>query len=821
MDLTTVFKLSLYGLTAAVGLVLGSAENGWIPFVSLPMTLLGYWWCEVAVGKNGRRLQGLGDTLSLVFGGVSLAAATAEFFGNNPEGKLLSGIHLVVYLTWIVLLQRKHETRYWQLLVLGVLQVAVASVLTNGTWFGLSVLAYLVASTWTMSVFSLHRAAEEFDVERRAAEGVPVANSPAPVNSATTQINNRTSRQSSRAIGAICSEDGSQWITWRFVSGVGLCASLGLIVGSMFFAFIPRVWVGTTFGLADDELPPTLRRTITGLANEIRLGDMRPILESNDPVLTLRLFENGTNQRLNPFTYAERLGHPEPLFRGVMLIDYEEGRWRPNRFASEQVERLIEQPPAPASNRSASPTTTLVRQEIRLERLGNDILFCQGRAVAMSDSEGYRCGRNRYLEGIAVRRDWFKELPGAVDYVAYSELPAARDGSDAGYVASRNAITAYRVSEYLEKKHCSKVPDALERLKAHAKSVIATEQKRAGRALTELEQARAIEAHLRDSGLYSYSLTMRPHPLKVDPVEDFLFNSHSGHCQYFASALGLMLRSIGIPARLVTGFKGGEVQADGVLLVEKRYSHAWVEAWIDNQKWVTFDATPEADRAASVAAVGAKRSIWTALSSSLSGAWESNVLNISLERQEDLFYRPMREALTGLRDYVADFTDSPASSLLKLFVFLGNPRQWQTTSGVIRLALFVALLWLLRRSVLRLGLKWGWWRSKAEAAPRRRVEFYERFARLMQSHGEQRQPAETQSEFIQSVTQRLANRQRTAVSSREVTPSPSLVPIGDLFYRVRFGDEELLVEEATQMNELLTQLEQALGNASNTPARSR
>ncbi len=818
MDLTTVFKLSIYGLTAAVGLVLGAAENGWIPFVSLPMTLLGYWWCELAVGQNGRRLGGLGDTLSLVFGGVSLAAATAEFFGNNPEGKLLSGIHLVVYLTWIVLLQRKHETRYWQLLVLGVLQVAVASVLTNGTWFGLSVLAYLVASTWTMSVFSLHRAAEEFDVERRAAD-TSVATSPAAVNSDTTQVNNRTSRLSSRAIGAICSEDGSQWITWRFVSGVGLCASLGLIVGSMFFAFIPRVWVGTTFGLADDELPPTLRRTITGLANEIRLGDMRPILESNDPVLTLRLFDNGTNQRLNPFTYAERLGHPEPLFRGMMLVNYEEGRWWPNRFASEQVERLLEEPTAPVPNRSSSSTTTLVRQEIRLERIGNDILFCLGRAIGMSDSDGYRCGRNRYLDGIAVRRDWFKELPGAVDYVAYSEMPTARDGSNAGYVASRNAITAYRVSEYL--KRCSEVPDELERLKAHAQSVIASAQKRAGRTLTKLEEARAIEAHLRDSGLYTYSLNMRPHPLKVDPVEDFLFNSHSGHCQYFASALGLMLRSIDIPARLVTGFKGGEVGQDGVLLIEKRYSHAWVEAWIGNQKWVTFDATPEADRAASVSAIGAKRSIWTAMSSSLSGAWETNVLNISLERQEDLFYRPMREALTGLRDYVADFTDSPASSLLKLFVFLGNPRHWQTTSGVIRLALFAALLWLLRRSVLRLGLRWGLWRSQAELSPRRRVEFYERFARLMQSLGERRQPTETHREFIHAVTHRLSHR-LSMIESPHTSRSPiNLTPISDLFNRVRFGDEELPVEEADQMNELLTQLEQTLGPASSKPAHSR
>ena len=819
MDLTTVFKLSIYGLTAAVGMVLGAAENGWIPFVSLPMTLLGYWWCEVAVGQNGRRLGGLGDTLSLVFGGVSLAAATAEFFGDNPEGKLLSGIHLVVYLTWIVLLQRKHETRYWQLLVLGVLQVAVASVLTNGTWFGLSVLAYLVASTWTMSVFSLHRAAEEFDVERRAAEETPVVTSPAATLDKTTQINNRISRLSSRAIGAICSEDGSQWITWRFVSGVGLCASLGLIVGSMFFAFIPRVWVGTTFGLADDQLPATLRRTITGLANEIRLGDMRPILESNDPVLTLRLFDNGTNQRLNPFTYAERLGHPEPLFRGVMLINYEEGRWWPNRFASEQVERLLEEPPSPVPGRSASPTTTLVRQEIRLERIGNDILFCLGQAVGMSDSEGYRCGRNRYLDGIAVRRDWFMELPGAVDYFAYSELPTARDGSDAGHVASRRATTAYRVSEYL--KRCSEVPNALERLKAHAQLVIATEQKRTGRTLTKLEQARAIEAHLRDSGLYSYSLTMRPHPLKVDPVEDFLLNSHSGHCQYFASALGLMLRSIDIPARLVTGFKGGEVGSDGVLLVEKRYSHAWVEAWIDNQKWVTFDATPEADRAASVTAIGAKRSIWTAMSSSLSGAWETNVLNISLERQEDLFYRPLREAIATLRDHATAFLGSPFTSLLNFVAFIGNPRNWLTWSGAVSLLLLAGLLWLLRGGSLRLGWHWGWWRSKEVAAPCRRVEFYERFARLMQSLGEQRHPAQTQGEFIHAVTQHLADRLRVIESSREVGLSPSLTPIRDLFYRIRFGDEELPVEEAARMNELLTQLEQALGPTSSKQARSR
>ncbi len=827
MDLTTVFKLSIYGLTAAVGLVLGAAERGWIPFVSLPMTLLGFWWCEVGFPRRagltrGQQVGGLGDTSSLVCGGLSLMAATAEFFGNNPEGKLLSGIHLVVYLTWIVLLQRKQQTRYWQLLVLGVLQVAVASVLTNGTWFGLSVLGYLVASTWTLSVFSLFRAAEEFDENRRVAAPVSRAASSTLVANEEVDERHRAARLSSRAIGAVCSEDGEQWITWRFVSGVGLCASLGLIVGAMFFAFIPRLWVGTSFGLSDDELPPTLRRTITGLSNEIRLGDMRPILESNDPVLTLRLIDNQTEQRLNPFVYAERLGHPEPLFRGVMLVNYEAGRWWPNRLASEQTERLFINPKEPAPGITPTP---VVRQEIHLEPIGNDILFCQGRAIAIRDSENFRCGQNRYLEGIAIRRDWFKELSGPVDYIAFSELPAADNVGDTSDVVSRMTHTAYRVSEYL--KRCTEIPDTLERLVAHARQVIETEQRRVGRKLTQLEQARAIESHLRDSGLYSYSLIVQPPPPKVDPVEDFLFERRAGHCQYFASSLGLMLRSVGIPARLVTGFKGGEIQPNGLLRVEKRYSHAWVEAWIDNKKWVTFDAVPEAQRTASVTAIGAQRGIWSAMSSSLSGVWETNVLNISLERQEELFYRPMREWATALRESALAFFAAPFSSLLNATKFASNPRHWRTLPGVLTLTLLAGLMWLLWRGSVRLGLNWSWGQSSAETVRHRRVEFYERFARLMQSHGEQRQPAETQSEFIHAVAQRLANRLPTTESSRENTrqreshSSPCLTPISDLFYRVRFGDEDLPVEEADRMNELLTQLEQTLGPGSHKRASPR
>ena len=829
MDLATIFKLSIYLLTAFVGLVLGAAEWGWIPFVSVPMTILGYWWCEIGFGPVRTQARGLGEVPSVVLGCLSLTAAAMEFFSDSLEGKLLSGIHLVVYLTWIVLLQRKQNSRYWQLLVLGVLQVAVASVLTNGTWFGLSVIGYLVAATWTMSVFSLYRAAQEFaEDERQDAERDRTVPTSSDVHRDVTlpretvtgpraTLGNPTSaadtkRRTSQAFHAVCSEDGSHWVSMRFVSGVALCSFLGLFVGSVFFVFIPRVWIGTNFGLADDELPPTLRMTITGLANEIRLGDMRPVLESNDPVLAIRLFDNQTNQPLDPDTYAEWLGHPEPLFRGVILTDYEAGRWRPNRLATELAVRLFATPDDPAivsaTRKEVAPT---IRQEINLEHLGNDILFCLGHAVAMRDPDNFRCGNKQQLNDIAVRRPWFKELSGAVNYVAYSELPPPNSRGVAGHVVSKTMLGSYRFTNYF--KRCEVVPESLERLIAHAGKVVDAEQQRVGRSLTELEKARAIESHLRDSRIYSYSLDTPSSDPKIDPVEDFLFNNHAGHCQYFASALGLMLRSVGIPARLVTGFKGGEQRLDGLLHIEKRFAHAWVEAWIDDEKWVTLDATPEAERIASVTQIGTQRNLWATMSSRLSGVWENNVLNISLDRQEDLFYRPMREFFASLWEHVTAFMVSPLASLMSFTSFIIDPHNWLTLPGAMTLGMLLGLLWLLRRGSLRLGLTLL--RTRSEEPLHRRVEFYERFVRLMQSHGHKRQPAQTQGEFVQDVAGNLA------IKFHDTALRQGLAPIGDLFYRVRFGDEELPAQEASHLDALLADLEQTLGPATNHRAGSR
>ena len=76
-------------------------------------------------------------------------------------------------------------------------------------------------------------------------------------------------------------------------------------------------------------------------------------------------------------------------------------------------------------------------------------------------------------------------------------------------------------------------------------------------------------------------------------MADFLFTRRRGYCEYFASSMAVMLRSIGIPARLATGFQSGIYNTlTGFWVVRASDAHAWVEAWMPGRGWTTFDPTP-------------------------------------------------------------------------------------------------------------------------------------------------------------------------------------------------------------------------------------
>lgn len=109
-----------------------------------------------------------------------------------------------------------------------------------------------------------------------------------------------------------------------------------------------------------------------------------------------------------------------------------------------------------------------------------------------------------------------------------------------------------------------------------------------------LERAQRLERHLQTSYRYTTDFVGRSGQM---PLERFLFDRREGHCEFFATAMVVMLRSQGIPARLVTGFLGGEPNAlEGYYVVRQSNAHAWVEAWIPGVGWRLFDPTPAAGR---------------------------------------------------------------------------------------------------------------------------------------------------------------------------------------------------------------------------------
>lgn len=115
------------------------------------------------------------------------------------------------------------------------------------------------------------------------------------------------------------------------------------------------------------------------------------------------------------------------------------------------------------------------------------------------------------------------------------------------------------------------------------------------------EKAERLERYLSDNYEYTLDLLGRP---GGEAIDRFLFEDRRGHCEYFASALVLLLRTQGIHSRLVTGFLGAERNTLDLWVVRQGNAHAWVEAWIPGEGWRVLDPTPPGGRPGAGGAAG-------------------------------------------------------------------------------------------------------------------------------------------------------------------------------------------------------------------------
>jgi len=352
-----------------------------------------------------------------------------------------------------------------------------------------------------------------------------------------------------------------------------------------------------------------------------------------------------------------------------------------------------------------------------------------------------------------------------------------------------------------------------------------------------LERARILTNYLRDPTNFTYSLGEVRRDSALDPVDDFLTKNHVGHCEYFASSLALMLRAVGIPARLVIGFKGGDWTGT-FYQVRAMHAHAWVEAYlapenlpdqlsagVDRAKgaWLILDPTTGASSAPALSASGYVIEGFKQFLTSMRDAWRTYVLGLNHTRQQEAVYEPMRRGavsiVTGLRD--PEVWKAFGLAILERL----SPGYWGLTNGgwfswrgalaAMVIMLTVVCLFYAGRSAFR--RLWRLTSGAASVANRGRVdvEFYRRLEAMLAAREVVRIPSQTQREFALAVGGQLAE------SAQTKRAAPLARQLVELFYRVRFGRRALDSQEAAAVEQSLSELAGALALGSGRAGQDR
>ena len=153
---------------------------------------------------------------------------------------------------------------------------------------------------------------------------------------------------------------------------------------------------------------------------------------------------------------------------------------------------------------------------------------------------------------------------------------------------------------------------------------------------TPMEKARAIEAHLRTE--YRYDLSS-PSGGTDAPLDHFLFDSKRGHCEFYSTAMAVLLRHVGVPTRNVTGFIGGTFNRfSRNYTVRQGDAHSWVEAYVDGIGWTRFDPTPPSD-AAPKSEISGMLALFRDVLEASSQRWDRHVVGYDINQQFSVYDR--------------------------------------------------------------------------------------------------------------------------------------------------------------------------------------
>lgn len=307
-------------------------------------------------------------------------------------------------------------------------------------------------------------------------------------------------------------------------------------------------------------------------------------------------------------------------------------------------------------------------------------------------------------------------------------------------------------------------------------------------AASPYDMATAVERHLKQS--YQYSLDLGTTPA-VNPIEDFLFVRKTGYCDHYATAMVVLLRTLGIPSRLATGFAQGEWNdVGGYYTVRQRDAHAWVEVYFPNSGWVTFDPTPNVPLALPHPLVVQAGKVLD----SIRLKWDRFVIRYSF-RDQAAMAQGVREQGEAVRVGVAARFVTLlrwGTELRARIAHIGQSSGWLMAGGVIVLCALAGFV-LARR--FRQG---SWWKPRRVSGPTTQhmaaLKIYSRMLQLLRSHGLTKAPGMTPLEFADKIAREW------------MEASQFVTPLTELYYRVRFGQIPLSPDDLTRAQRLLANL---------------
>lgn len=547
-----------------------------------------------------------------------------------------------------------------------------------------------------------------------------------------------------RPVETVALSAGFFWVTNMIAVGA-LCVTIAI------FFVMPRLGVGFF-----QKIDSALIRT-SGFSDQVELGGIGAIKQDKSLVMRVQ--------------FPDLEGPPlqDVRFRGVAFDRYNGHSWTNTFGRSRMIVRNDDRLFTLSERKPRRKASHMIRQQILMEALDTSVLF------------GMPFVHQLRGDFLAIQADGMNGLSLPVPMAARFQYTITSGLSE--ITPDEQAAESFEYPPDIN-AHFLQLPPQPPRIAELARIVT-------HRARTPYEAVLAIKHHLVSSYRYSLDVGMEN---GIHALDDFLFTRKTGYCEHYATAMVVMLRAVGIPSRLVTGFLPGEWNDFGnYYRVRKQDAHAWVEVFFPQTGWVTFDPTP-------TVGAGEPDAMWRTMASFIDSArmkWDRFVIQYSF-RDQMAVARAVRERGERLRegswDVMQAFREKMHGAKSRL-EYVAPTIAGVLTAIIVGLSILAIIV---VRVVRRRRRTW------IEASPERAiVSMYRQMVGLLEPRGFRKTPGMTPLEFSKQINAAWEDGGRL------------VVPLTELYCRVRYGQEPFQIEEADRAKELLSHLAAAHHDSKN------